>query len=177
MVFFGKYDGSFTKTGFHWVNPFYAKKKLSMRARNLDVAPIKVNDKGGNPIMVGLVLVWKLKDTYKAMFEIDSQTMASNVATGVTTVSSIMKAFENYGNNTMCSVPTTLALLDKDTDKKNICCCAFGNGLVSIASILDLSKTYISEIRYFNKPDYVLSRDEYINYWRKKIAGEQQSEN
>ena len=94
MVFFGKYSGTFTQTGFHWVNPFYAKKKLSMRARNLDVAPIKVNDKGGNPIMVGLVLVWKLKDTYKAMFEIDSQTMASNVATGVTTVSSIMKAFE-----------------------------------------------------------------------------------
>lgn len=98
MVFFGKYDGTFNKTGFYWVNPFYAKKKLSMRARNLDVAPIKVNDKGGNPIMVGLVLVWKLKDTYKAMFEIDSQTMASNVATGVATVSSIMKAFENYVN-------------------------------------------------------------------------------
>lgn len=87
------------------------------------------------------------------------------------------KAFENYGNNTMCSVPTTLALLDKDLDKKNICCCAFGNGLVSIASILDLSETYISEIRYFSKPDYILSRDEYIDYWRKKIAGEQQSEN
>jgi hypothetical protein len=98
MVFFGKYDGTFNKTGFYWANPFYAKKKLSMRARNLDVAPIKVNDKGGNPIMVGLVLVWKLKDTYKAMFEIDSQTMASNVATGVATVSSIMKAFENYVN-------------------------------------------------------------------------------
>lgn len=96
MVFFGKYDGTFSKTGFFWVNPFYAKKKLSMRARNLDVEPIKVNDKVGNPIMVGLVLVWKLKDTYKAMFEIDSQTMAANVATGVSTVSSIMKAFENY---------------------------------------------------------------------------------
>lgn len=81
------------------------------------------------------------------------------------------KAFENYGNNTMCSVPTTLALLDKDVDKKNICCCAFGNGLVSIASILDLSKTYISEVRFFNKPDYILSRDEYIDYWRNKIAG------
>lgn len=96
MVFFGKYDGTFSQTGFFWVNPFYAKKKLSMRARNLDVEPIKVNDKVGNPIMVGLVLVWKLKDTYKAMFEIDSQTMAANVATGVSTVSSIMKAFENY---------------------------------------------------------------------------------
>lgn len=96
MVFFGKYDGTFNNTGFFWVNPFFTKKRLSMRARNLDVEPIKVNDKVGNPIMVGLVLVWKLKDTYKAMFEIDSQTMATNAATGVTSVSSIMKAFENY---------------------------------------------------------------------------------
>lgn len=96
LVFFGKYRGTFTKTGFYWVNPFFAKKKLSMRARNLDVEPIKVNDKAGNPIMVGLVLTWKLKDTYKSMFEIDSQTMATSAATGTTTVSSIMKAFENY---------------------------------------------------------------------------------
>ena len=96
LVFFGKYRGTFTKTGFYWVNPFFAKKKLSMRARNLDVEPIKVNDKSGNPIMVGLVLTWKLKDTYKSMFEIDSQTMATSAATGTTTVSSIMKAFENY---------------------------------------------------------------------------------
>ena len=96
MVFFGKYKGTFLDTGFFWVNPFYTKKKISMRARNLDVEPIKVNDKVGNPIMVGLVLVWKLKDTYKAMFEIDSQTMAANAATGLTSVSSIMKAFENY---------------------------------------------------------------------------------
>ncbi|MBO7269861.1 MAG: SPFH domain-containing protein [Bacteroidales bacterium] len=96
LVFFGKYKGTFSKTGFYWVNPFFAKKKLSMRARNLDVEPIKVNDKAGNPIMVGLVLTWKLKDTYKSMFEIDSQTMATSAATGTTTVSSIMKAFENY---------------------------------------------------------------------------------
>lgn len=53
------------------------KKKLSMRARNLNVNPIKVNDKVGNPVLIGLVLVWKLKVTYKAMFEIDAQTMAS----------------------------------------------------------------------------------------------------
>lgn len=69
MVFFGKYKGTFTETGFFWVNPFMNKKKLSLRARNLDIEPIKVNDKIGNPILIGLVLVWKLKDTYKAMFE------------------------------------------------------------------------------------------------------------
>ena len=76
MVFFGKYEGTFKRTGFYWVNPFMNKKKLSLRARNLDVEPIKVNDKIGNPVLIGLVLVWKLKDTYKAMFEIDAQTMA-----------------------------------------------------------------------------------------------------
>ena len=61
MVFFGKYEGTFKDTGFYWVNPFMEKKKLSMRARNLDVEPIKVNDKIGNPILIGLVLVWKLR--------------------------------------------------------------------------------------------------------------------
>ena len=80
MVFFGKYKGTFKETGFFWVNPFLDKKKLSLRARNLDVEPIKVNDKIGNPILIGLVLVWKLKDTYKAMFEIDSQTMAASAS-------------------------------------------------------------------------------------------------
>jgi regulator of protease activity HflC (stomatin/prohibitin superfamily) len=103
MVFFGKYKGTFKQTGFFWVNPFLDKKKLSLRARNLDVKPIKVNDKTGNPIMIGLVLVWKLKDTYKAMFEIDSQTLAetaagtpaNSVSVG-NSVASRMTAFENF---------------------------------------------------------------------------------
>ena len=99
MMFFGKYKGTFTKVGYSWVNPFINTKKLSLRARNLDAEPIKVNDKTGNPVMIGLVLVWKLKDTYKAMFEIDSQTMAqSSVSTqqiGVS-VSNVMRAFENF---------------------------------------------------------------------------------
>ena len=94
MVFFGKYEGTFKETGFYWVNPFMEKKKLSMRARNLDVEPIKVNDKIGNPILIGLVLVWKLKDTYKAMFDIDAQTMAGK--NGVTTVAGRMSAFEAF---------------------------------------------------------------------------------
>lgn len=80
-----------------WVNPFMNKKKLSLRARNLDVEPIKVNDKIGNPILIGLVLVWKLKDTYKAMFEIDAQTMADSKGTGTASVSVAgrMNAFED----------------------------------------------------------------------------------
>ena len=59
MMFFGKYRGTLTDTGYHWVNPFITTKKLSLRARNLDAEPIKVNDKSGNPVMIGLVLVWK----------------------------------------------------------------------------------------------------------------------
>ncbi|MGI6243546.1 MAG: SPFH domain-containing protein [Prevotella sp.] len=94
MMFFGKYIGTFKKVGFYWVNPFIDTKKLSMRARNLDAKPIKVNDKQGNPVMIGLVVVWKLKDTYKAMFEIDSQTMAGP-AIG-TSMTNIMNAFENF---------------------------------------------------------------------------------
>lgn len=99
MIFFGKYKGVLKETGFFWVNPFITRKKLSMRARNLNVEPIKVNDKVGNPVLIGLVLVWKLKDTYKAMFEIDAQTMAA--ATGapgsvVNLVSKQMGAFENF---------------------------------------------------------------------------------
>lgn len=98
MVFFGKYKGTFTRTGFFWVNPFLATKKLSLRSRNLDIDPIKVNDKTGNPIMIGVMLVWKLKDTYKAMFEIDSQTIAKtdNPATVGTNVSGVMRAFEHF---------------------------------------------------------------------------------
>lgn len=71
LTFFGKYSGTVFDNGFFWVNPFYGKGKLSLRARNMDVDPIKVNDKNGNPIMIGLVLVWKIKDTYKACFDID----------------------------------------------------------------------------------------------------------
>ena len=99
MVFFGKYEGTFTSTGFFWVNPFMNKKKLSLRARNLDIEPIKVNDKIGNPILIGLVLVWKLRDSYKAMFEIDSQTMADNSAKPnqvSATVAGRMNAFEEF---------------------------------------------------------------------------------
>ena len=96
MMFFGKYRGTFTRTGYYWVHPFIFTKKLSLRARNLDAEPIKVNDKIGNPVLIGLVLVWKLRDTYKAIFEIDSQTMAQNENQIGTNVKSIMDALEAF---------------------------------------------------------------------------------
>ncbi|OQX75826.1 MAG: hypothetical protein B6D64_10965 [Bacteroidetes bacterium 4484_276] len=71
MVLFGAYKGTIKKNGFFWANPFLARKKISLRARNLDSDPIKVNDKVGNPIMIGIVLVWRVQDTFKAAFEVD----------------------------------------------------------------------------------------------------------
>lgn len=71
LVLFGAYKGTLKKNGFYWVNPFFVKKKISLRAHNLNSDPIKVNDKIGNPIMIGIVLVWKVENTFKAAFEVD----------------------------------------------------------------------------------------------------------
>ena len=71
LVLFGRYQGTIKDNGFFWVNIFNTKKKISLRARNFDSQPIKVNDKVGNPIMIGLVLVWKVDDTFKASFDVD----------------------------------------------------------------------------------------------------------
>ena len=95
MVFFGKYKGTFRQNGFWWVNPLLTKKKISLRARNLNAEAIKVNDKSGNPIMIGLVMVWKIKDVYKALFEIDSQTMGQSLG-GKVSLNATMRAFENF---------------------------------------------------------------------------------
>ena len=97
FLFFGKYRGTFTRDGFYWVNPLLSKKKVSLRARNLNPEPIKVNDKVGNPVLIGMVLVWKLEDTYKALFEIDSQSLAPIGAVGKgTSVRYLSQAFENF---------------------------------------------------------------------------------
>ncbi len=71
MILFGAYKGTIKTNGFYWVNPFFVRKKISLRARNFDSETIKVNDKLGNPIMIGLVLVWKVEETYKAAFGVD----------------------------------------------------------------------------------------------------------
>lgn len=72
MTFFGKYEGTVVENGFFYMNPFMTKKSVSLRARNLNGEPIKVNDLMGNPIMIGVVLVWRVKDTFKASFEVDN---------------------------------------------------------------------------------------------------------
>ena len=94
LLFFGNYRGTFYQTGFWWLNPFMSAKKLSLRARNLNVDPIKVNDKAGNPILIGLVFVWKIKNdgAYKAVFEIDAPAEVGTVTTSTTR----MNILENF---------------------------------------------------------------------------------
>ena len=71
LVLFGEYKGTIKENGFFWTNPFFLKKRISLRARNFDSTPIKVNDKVGNPIKIGVVLVWKVEETFKASFDVD----------------------------------------------------------------------------------------------------------
>ena len=71
LTLFGKYVGTVKANGFFWANPFYKKQRISLRARNFDSERVKVNDKKGNPILISVILVWKVLDTYKAAFEVD----------------------------------------------------------------------------------------------------------
>jgi len=72
LVLFGEYKGTVKENGFYWVNPFFSKKNISLRARNFDSEKIKVNDKVGNPIQIGVILVWQVRDTFKAAFEVEN---------------------------------------------------------------------------------------------------------
>ena len=71
LTLFGEYKGTVKTNGFYWANPFYTKKRVSLRARNFDSDRVKVNDKLGNPIMISVILVWKVSDTFKAAFGVD----------------------------------------------------------------------------------------------------------
>ena len=96
MTFFGRYVGTFRKTGFYWLNPFMSVKNVSLRARNLNAEPIKVNDKTGNPILIGLVVVWRLKDTYKAIFDIDTDVSNTAGAQVGNSATARMNKFEKF---------------------------------------------------------------------------------
>ncbi|MBK7174660.1 MAG: SPFH domain-containing protein [Bacteroidales bacterium] len=71
LILFGAYEGTLKNNGFYWLNPFFVKKKISLRARNFNSELLKVNDKLGNPINIGIVLVWKVEDTYRSAFQVD----------------------------------------------------------------------------------------------------------
>lgn len=72
LTLFGDYQGTVKSNGFFWANPFYSRKHISLRARNFDSEKIKVNDKVGNPIQIGVILVWQVEDTFKAAFDVDN---------------------------------------------------------------------------------------------------------
>lgn len=72
LLLFGDYRGTVKENGLFWVNPFYIKKKISLRARNFDSERLKVNDKLGNPVMISTILVWRVMDTFKASFDVDN---------------------------------------------------------------------------------------------------------
>ena len=72
ILLFGKYVGTIKDNGLYWANPFFTKKKISLRASNFDSERLKVNDKLGNPIMISTILVWRVTDTYKAAFDVDN---------------------------------------------------------------------------------------------------------
>lgn len=72
ILLFGKYVGTVKKNGLYWANPFYTKKKISLRASNFDSERLKVNDKLGNPVMISTILVWRVTNTYNAAFDVDN---------------------------------------------------------------------------------------------------------
>ena len=71
ITLFGKYKGTTKENGFFWANPFFTKKGISLRARNFESERVKVNDKRGNPILISVITVWRVRDAYKAAFEVD----------------------------------------------------------------------------------------------------------
>ncbi len=81
LVLFGAYRGSVKDNGFYWINPFLSRKKISLRARNINSDPIKVNDRIGNPIMIGAVLVWRVQETFRAAFQVDDYEHFVNIQT------------------------------------------------------------------------------------------------
>jgi regulator of protease activity HflC (stomatin/prohibitin superfamily) len=72
LTLFGKYVGTERTSGFHWTNPFNEKSKISLRSRNFNSSTLKVNDKRGNPIEIGVVVVWKVEDTAQAKFDVEN---------------------------------------------------------------------------------------------------------
>jgi regulator of protease activity HflC (stomatin/prohibitin superfamily) len=71
LLLFGKYSGSVKENGLFWINPLLSRMNYSLRARNFESEKIKVNDKMGNPIMISVILVWRVRDTFKVAFEVD----------------------------------------------------------------------------------------------------------
>src|SRR5450830_1732242 len=79
LTLFGGYQGTDRSEGLRWVNPFYGNRKISLRARTMNTAPLKVNDKRGNPIEIGAAIVWRVQDTALAVYNVDDYDRFVNV--------------------------------------------------------------------------------------------------
>jgi len=126
LLLFGKYIGTVKKNGFYWVNPFYTKKKISLRASNFDSERLKVNDKLGNPVMISTILVWRVQDTYKAAFDVDNYENFVRVQTdaAVRKLAS-MYPYDNFADEGMdeditlrSSVNEVSAALEKEIEER-----------------------------------------------------------
>ena len=71
LMLFGAYKGTARNPGFHWANPFYVKRKISLRTRNFNTDTLKVNDQRGNPTEIAAVVVWRVQNTAQAVFDVD----------------------------------------------------------------------------------------------------------
>ena len=100
LVLFGDYKGTVKENGFYWVNPFFSKKSISLRARNFDSEKIKVNDKVGNPIQIGVILVWQVNNTFKAAFDVDNyETFVKLQTDSAVRLLAGQYAYDNFDND------------------------------------------------------------------------------
>ncbi|HEY0653183.1 MAG TPA: SPFH domain-containing protein, partial [Chryseosolibacter sp.] len=100
LVLFGDYKGTVKENGFYWVNPFFMKKSISLRARNFDSEKIKVNDKVGNPIQIGVILVWQVSNTFKAAFDVDNyETFVKLQTDSAVRLLAGQYAYDNFDND------------------------------------------------------------------------------
>lgn len=79
LLLFGSYVGTVKESGFHWANPFYLKRKISLRARTLNGERLKVNDNAGNPVEIAAIVVWQVDDTFRASFDVDDYVQYVNL--------------------------------------------------------------------------------------------------
>lgn len=126
LVLFGAYKGTVKENGFFWTNPFYTRQKISLRARNFDSERLKVNDKIGNPVLISVILVWKVQDTFKAAFDVDDFVEFVRVQTDAAVRKlSGSYAYDNFDNDSEITLRSGMdeineALEDEITERLSI---------------------------------------------------------
>ncbi len=115
MIFFGNYAGTARTSGFHWVNPFYVRRRLSLRAHNLTTPILKVNDERGNPIEIGAVVVWRVNDTARATFQVEN--FAEYVCIQCESAVREVASRHAYDNSEEVLAPARYKTLRGDVDK------------------------------------------------------------